>query len=96
LAGHHLIDREALSVRARMTHVLSVLQIGDFCEFSTLFNPEEGRLGIVVTFLAILELSKESLIDISQSDSFAPIYLKSRVEPTQASDDSTTFIDLAE
>ncbi len=96
LAGHHHVDREALSVRARMTHVLSVLQIGDFCEFSTLFNPEEGRLGIVVTFLAILELCKESLIDISQSDGFAPIYLKSRVEPTQASDDSTTFIDLAE
>ena len=79
-----------------MTHVLSVLQIGEFCEFSTLFNPEEGRLGIVVTFLAILELCKESLIDISQSDNFAPIYLKSRVEPAQASDDSTTFIDLAE
>ncbi|MEE9334944.1 MAG: ScpA family protein [Granulosicoccaceae bacterium] len=96
LAGHHSVDRETLSVRARMTHVLSVLQLGDFCEFSTLFNPEEGRLGIVVTFLAILELCKESLIDISQSDNFAPIYLKSRVEPTQASDDSTTFIDLAE
>jgi len=96
LAGHHNVDREALSVRARMTHVLSVLQIGEFCEFSTLFNPDEGRLGVVVTFLAILELCKESLIDISQSDNFAPIYLKSRVEPTQASDDSTTFIDLAE
>jgi segregation and condensation protein A len=96
MAEHHNIDREALSVRARMTQVLSVLQIGEFCEFSTLFNPEEGRMGVVVTFLAILELCKESLIDISQSANFAPIYLKSRVEATQPPGDSTTFIDLAE
>ncbi len=52
LTGHHNISRETLSVRARMTDVLSALTIGEFCEFSTLFNPEEGRLGVVVTFLA--------------------------------------------
>lgn len=76
--GHHSIARETLSVRARMSHVLSTLQIGGFCEFKTLFNPEEGRLGVVVTFLAILELCKESMIDIVQNEVFAPIYLKPR------------------
>lgn len=78
--GHHSISRETLSVRARMSDVLSALSIGEFCEFSTLFNPEEGRLGVVVTFLAVLELCKESAIDIVQSEPFAPIYLKPRSE----------------
>ena len=75
---HHNISRETLSVRERMTQILSVLKIGEFCEFSTCFMPEEGRQGIVVTFLAILELGKESSIDIVQSAPYAPIYLKSR------------------
>ena len=75
---HHQISRENLSVRERMTNVLSVLKLGEFCEFSTCFVPEEGRLGVVVTFLAILELCKESSIDIVQSAPFAPIYLKAR------------------
>ncbi len=75
---HHNISRETLSVRERMTQILSVLRIGEFCEFSTCFTPEEGRQGIVVTFLAILELCKESSIDIVQSAPYAPIYLKPR------------------
>lgn len=74
----HNISRETLSVRERMTQILSVLRIGEFCEFSTCFTPEEGRQGIVVTFLAILELCKESSIDIVQSAPYAPIYLKPR------------------
>ena len=73
---NHNISRETLSVRERMTQILSVLRIGEFCEFSTCFTPEEGRQGIVVTFLAILELCKESSIDIVQSAPYAPIYLK--------------------
>ncbi|MFK8081162.1 MAG: ScpA family protein [Granulosicoccus sp.] len=84
--GHHSISRETLSVRARMSDVLSVLKIGEFCEFSTLFNPEEGRLGVVVTFLAVLELCKESAIDIVQSEPFAPIYLKPRSESVTPAD----------
>jgi len=106
LAGHHEIARETLSVRARMSAVLTTLQIGDFCEFTTLFNPEEGRLGVVVTFLAILELCKESLIDIVQAEPYAPIYLKTRSEAVDASDeasadnngssDDTAHIDLPE
>jgi len=86
LTGHHSISRETLSVRARMSHVLSALKIGEFCEFATLFNPEEGRLGIVVTFLAILELCKESAIDIVQAEPFAPIYLKPRSESVDNAD----------
>lgn len=96
LSGHHSISRETLSVRSRMSHVLSALKIGEFCEFSTLFNPEEGRLGVVVTFLAILELCKESVIDIVQSEPFAPIYLKPRAESVEPTDDATAHIDLPE
>ena len=84
--GHHSISRETLSVRARMSDVLSALRIGEFCEFSTLFNPEEGRMGVVVTFLAILELCKEATIDIVQSEPFAPIYLKPRSDSVDPAD----------
>jgi segregation and condensation protein A len=77
LKGHHEIRREALSVRNRMSDVLSALDDGSFHPFQTLFNPIEGRIGIVVTFLAMLELAKEHLIEIMQSEPLAPIYLKS-------------------
>jgi segregation and condensation protein A len=96
LSGHHNISRETLSVRARMSHVLSALKIGEFCEFSTLFNPEEGRQGVVVTFLAILELCKEATIDIVQAEPFAPIYLKPRSESVDPVNDSTEHIELPE
>jgi segregation and condensation protein A len=77
LKGHHEIRREALSVRNRMSDVLNALGDGAFHAFAALFNPEEGRIGIVVTFLAMLELAKEHLIEIMQSEPLAPIYLKS-------------------
>jgi len=96
LTGHHSISRETLSVRARMSHVLSALKIGEFCEFTTLFNPEEGRLGIVVTFLAILELCKESAIDIVQAEPFAPIYLKPRSESVDNTDPAPEQLELPE
>ena len=50
----------------------------DFVEFKALFSPEEGRLGVVVTFIAIMELAKESLIEIVQNESFAPIHVRAR------------------
>lgn len=96
LSGHHNIARETLSVRARMSHVLTALKIGEFCEFSTLFNPEEGRMGVVVTFLAILELCKDATIDIVQAEPFAPIYLKPRSESVDPVDDSSEHIELSE
>jgi len=77
LTGRHAIQREALSVRNRMSDVLKALEDGEFHPFEQLFNPEEGRLGIVVTFLALLELAKEQLVEIMQSEPLAAIYLKS-------------------
>ncbi len=72
----HLIQISALSVREKMTHVLASLQGQDHFLFDQLFDVEEGRLGIVVTFLAMLELLKEGLIEFIQATAFAPIYLK--------------------
>ena len=77
LTGHHAIQRETLSVRSRMGDVLKAVGDGEFRPFASLFNIEEGRLGIVVTFLAMLELAKELLIEIMQSEPLAPIYLTS-------------------
>ncbi|MDA8657204.1 segregation/condensation protein A [Luminiphilus sp.] len=76
----HQIKRESLSTRERMADVLQALQKQEFCSFDALFKVEEGRLGVVVTFLAILELIKESLVDIVQSEEFAPIHIKARSE----------------
>ncbi|HWS26493.1 MAG TPA: ScpA family protein [Xanthomonadales bacterium] len=74
---NHQIRREPLSVRQKMIEVLDALSSGEFCEFSTLFVPAEGRLGVVVSFLALLELGKAGLIEIVQDRPLAPIYLKS-------------------
>ncbi|WP_313919728.1 ScpA family protein [Tahibacter sp.] len=79
LTGNHAIQREALSVRQRMSDVLGRLGNGEFHRFESLFNPEEGRRGIVVTFLAMLELAKETLIEIVQNDVPGPIYIKAIV-----------------
>ena len=80
LFGHHAIKREALSVRQRMGELLGKLEGHAFHRFETLFDVSEGRLGVVVTFLAMLELAKEMLIEIVQEAPLAPIYLKARVE----------------
>lgn len=72
----HSIQREALSVRERMSDVLSRLSPNGFLRFTELFKPEEGRTGVTVTFLAILELIKESLIEVVQSEPFSPIHIK--------------------
>jgi len=76
--AHHHVQREPLSVRQRMSDVLARIQDGNFAEFSSLFTPEEGRMGVVVTFLAVLELIREALLDIVQSEPFAPIHVKAR------------------
>ncbi|MET0329584.1 MAG: ScpA family protein [Luteimonas sp.] len=73
----HAIRRDALSVRQRMGEVLTRLSGGHFHRFESLFEAEEGRLGVVVTFLSILELTKERLLDIVQEAPLAPIYIKS-------------------
>ena len=90
LHGHHAIQRETLNVRSRMSDVLAALGDGDFHRFESLFNASEGRLGVVVTFLAMLELAKEQLVEIIQEVALAPIYIKSLAiggndDPTAAS-----------
>ena len=77
LLTSHAIRRDALSVRQRMGELLTKLQDGAFHRFESLFEPREGKLGVVVTFLSILELAKERLLDIVQEAPLAPIYLKS-------------------
>lgn len=75
---HHHVQRETLSVRERMTMTLERLSADTFIDFRSLLNVEEGRRGIVVSFLAILELIKESLVELVQAEPFAPIYLRAR------------------
>jgi segregation and condensation protein A len=77
--SHH-IQREALSTRERMSEVLDKLSGQQFVPFVALFSAQEGRLGVVVTFLAVMELIKESLVEIVQTDSFGPIHVKARAE----------------
>lgn len=78
LKTSHTIINESLSVRDKMSNILATLQSfqNKFFMLSDFFNTKEGRLGIIVTFLAILELIKENLLEIIQSDPFAPIYIK--------------------
>lgn len=74
---HHQVRLEPLNVRERMTRVLGIVRDApDFVSFGALFSPEEGRRGVVVTFLAILELLRERLIDFVQHAAFAPIYVR--------------------
>lgn len=86
--AHHHIQREPLSVRQRMSEVLERIQGGGFLEFSKLFTPEEGRMGVVVTFLALLELIRESLLDLVQAEPFAPIHVKARSTEREPSVDA--------
>ena len=74
--AHHHIQRERLSVRERMGDILSALESTSFVEFVRLFRPEEGRMGVTVTFMAVLELVREGLIDIVQGEPYAPLHVR--------------------
>ncbi|MCY1330454.1 Segregation and condensation protein A [compost metagenome] len=76
----HQVTREMLSTRERMTEILERLKGAGFVPFIQLFRVEEGRLGVVVTFMAILELIKEQLVELVQNEAFAPIHVRARVE----------------
>jgi segregation and condensation protein A len=90
------VTREPLSVRQRMSEVLSRVKAGTFTGFADLFDPEEGRLGVAVTFLALLELLRESLIEVVQASEFGPLHVRAAStvrlvtegEPTPAADTS--------
>jgi segregation and condensation protein A len=74
--AHHHINRERLSVRQRMSDILSALREAAFINFAQLFRPEEGRMGVTVTFVAILELMREGLIEIVQSEAYGQIHVR--------------------
>ena len=76
----HQITRETLSTRERMSDVLERLKGGAFVPFIELFRAEEGRLGVVVTFMAVLELIKEQLVELVQNEAFAAIHVRARAE----------------
>jgi segregation and condensation protein A len=82
--AHHHVQMEPLSVRERMSSVLGRLSGDRYTSFIDLFTVEEGRMGVVVSFLAVLELVKESFIELSQSEPFAPIYVKAATRSDQA------------
>jgi len=75
---HHKVTRDQLSVREHMSRILRRLQDAKFVEFVELFSPQQGIAVLVVTFLAILELARESLVEVSQQEAYAPIYVKLR------------------
>jgi segregation and condensation protein A len=75
---HHTVSREQLSVRAHMSRVLRYLQEAKFVEFGDLFQTQQGVPVLVVTFLAVLELAREGLIEVSQQEAYSPIYVKLR------------------
>ncbi|WP_395824589.1 segregation and condensation protein A [Collimonas sp.] len=84
LTAHHTISREELSVREHMTGILRRLQAPRFVEFADLFDPARGVPVLVVNFIALLELVKETLIEITQAEPFAPIYVRLAYSPTFA------------
>jgi len=82
LTARHTISREELSVREHMSSILRLLQSAKFVEFHELFDPTRGVPVIVVNFIALLELAKETLIEITQAEAFAPIYVRLAYSPT--------------
>jgi segregation and condensation protein A len=76
MTAHHRVSREELSVREHMSGILRRLQERRVVEFGELFDPSKGVSVLVVTLLAVLELAREALLELTQSESFAPIYVK--------------------
>ncbi|MCY7295157.1 segregation/condensation protein A [Alteromonas sp. a30] len=77
---HHHIQKETLSTRERMSLILDVIQAGMFTSFSALFQAEEGKAGVVVTFLAVLELAKEKMIEVVQAEPYSDIHVRVNVK----------------
>ena len=87
----HQVSRERLSVRARMSDIVERLQGREFMRFEELFRVEEGRMGVTVTFIAVLELMREGLLDVVQTDAFAPLHVRAalpRPDMPAANDDT--------
>jgi len=91
--AHHHIQGEALSVRQRMSEVLERLNTREFMHFNDLFDPREGRMGVTVTFLSLLELLKESLIELAQGEPYSPIHVRAATGSTPLASESTPGAD---
>jgi len=78
LFEHHHIQRDSLSTREKMSQILLTISDNQFTPMLSLLRKDEGRMGVVVTFLAIMELIKEALVEIAQSEPFGPIHIKAR------------------
>lgn len=76
LVAHHQVQKESLSIRERMSHILTIIKPGQPTYFKELFSLKEGRMGVVVTFIAILELLKQSLIEMFQAEAYAEIHIQ--------------------
>ncbi|WP_374693715.1 ScpA family protein [Microbulbifer sp. TB1203] len=82
----HQVEREKLSTRERMTQVLDRIRHRQFVPFVSLFTVQEGRLGVVVTFLAVMELVKESLVELVQNEAFGPIHVRAAGQEPEAAE----------
>jgi segregation and condensation protein A len=93
MLAHHHIQAEALSVRQRMSEVLERIRSTEFTSFNSLFDASEGRMGVTVTFLSLLELLKEGLIELAQGDPYSPIHIRaaSRVRAVSELPDYSEF-----
>ena len=87
------MQREPLSVRQRMSEILSRIKANDFTGFGDLFDPEEGRMGVAVTFIAILELLRESVIEVVQSEQYAPLHVRAASSVRLVDDEDPTTDD---
>ncbi len=87
LNAKHQVKLDAISVREKMSHILATVQGQEHCLFTQLFNLSEGRIGVVVTFLATLELLKQGMLEFVQAAPFAPIYLKPKTLLDEAAED---------
>lgn len=83
------LQREPLSVRQRMSEILARIKAGSFTAFGDLFDPEEGRMGVAVTFIALLELMREAVVEIVQSDAYGPIHVRAASSVHLVRDDET-------
>ncbi len=88
--AHLHVQREPLSVRQRMAEVLSRVQGDKFADFSELFDPAEGRMGVAVTFIALLELLREGLIDVVQAEAYSPLHVRAATSSSADQADSAT------
>ncbi len=85
------MQREPLSVRQRMSEILTRIKANEFTGFADLFDPEEGRMGVAVTFIAVLELLRESVIEVVQAEQYAPLHIRAASSVRLVDDESPEF-----